>query len=95
MLRESGHIPDQESRTPLKNKEAIGYMDLKVSGDKESEVEDDNTEPDKGDTVGAIEEGKVVEALEERDPVKAPEKECDQAAYCSFWDEMYYFSKNK
>ena len=80
MLRESGHIPDQESPAPLENKEAIGYMDLEVSGDEESEVEDDDTEPGEGDTVGALEEGNVVGALEERDAVEAPEEECDQAA---------------
>ena len=30
MLRESGHIPDQESRATLEDKEAMGYMDLEV-----------------------------------------------------------------
>ena len=80
MLRESGHIPNQESRVPLEDKEAIGYMDLEVSGDEESEVEDDDAEPDEGNTVGALEEGNVVGALQERDAVKAPEEERDQAA---------------
>ena len=80
MLRESGHFPDQESRAPLKDKEAIGYMELEVSGDQESVVEDDDTEPDEGDTVGAREEGYVVGALEERDAVEAPEEKRDQAA---------------
>ena len=80
MLRESGHIPDQEPRTPLEEKEAIGYMDLEVSGDEESEVEDDDTEPDEGDTVGALEEGKVVGALEEGDAVEVLKDERDQAA---------------
>ena len=79
MLRESGHILDQESRAPLEDKEAIGYMDLEVSGDEEREVEDNNTEPDEGDTVGALKEGNVVGALKERDAVKAPEEERDQA----------------
>ena len=72
MLRESRHIPDQESRAPLEDKEAIGYMDLEVSGDEESEVEDDDTEPDEGDTVVALEEGNVVGALKERDAVETP-----------------------
>ena len=80
ILPASGHIPDQESRAPLEDKEAIGYIDLEVSGDKESEVEDDDTEPDEGDTVGALEEGNVVGALEERNAVEAPEEERDQAA---------------
>ena len=77
---ESRHIPDQESRAPLEDKEAIRYMDLKVSGDEESEVEDDDTEPDERDTVGALKEGNVVGALEERDAVEAPEEKRDQAA---------------
>ena len=80
MLWESRHIPDHESRVPLEDKETIGYMDLEVSGDEESEVEDDDTEPDEGDTVGAREEGNVVGALEERDAVEAPEEKHDQAA---------------
>ena len=80
MLRESGHITDQESRAPMEGKEAIGYMDLEVLGDKEREVEDNDTEPDEGDTVWALAEGNVVGALEERDAAEAPEEECDQAA---------------
>ena len=48
-------------------------------------MEDDDTEPDEGDTVGA---------LEERDAVKAPEEEDDQAAQPPIWDKMYYFKKN-
>ena len=89
MLRESGHIPDQESRAPLEDKEAMGYMDLEVSGDEESVVEDDDTEPDEGDTVGALEEGNVdgaleagnvVEVLEEGDAVEVLEERRDQAA---------------
>ena len=80
MLRESGHIPDQESCAPLEDKEAIGYMDLEVSGNKESKVEDDDTEPDEGDTVGALEEENIVGALEERDAVEASKEEHDQAA---------------
>ena len=79
-LQESGHIPDKESRAPLEDKEAIGYIDLEVSGDEESEVEDDDTEPDEGDTVGALEEGNVVGAQEENDGVEVLEEECDQAA---------------
>ena len=80
MLQESGHILDQESRAPLEDKEAIGYMDLEVSVDEKSNVEGDDTEPDEGDTVGALEEGNVVVVLEERDAVETPEEERDQAA---------------
>ena len=89
MLPESGHIPYQGSRVPLMDKEAMGYMDLEVSGDKESVVEDDNTEPDEGDTVGACEEGNVdgtleagnvVEVLEEGDTVEVLKEMRDQAA---------------
>ena len=57
MLWESRHIPDQESRATLEDKEAIRYTDLEVSGDEESEVEGDHTEPDEGDTVGPLEVG--------------------------------------
>ena len=91
MLRESGHILDQESRAPLENKEAIGYVDLEVSGDEKSEVEANDTEPDEGDTVGALKEGNVVGAHEERDAVEVLEEEHDQAALRPIWDEMYHF----
>ena len=55
-------------------------MDLEVSGDEESEVDENDTEPDDGDTIEALEEENVVWALEERDAVEAPEEKCDQAA---------------
>ena len=80
MLRESGHIPDQESRPPLEDKEAIGYMEWEVSGDEESEVEDDDTEPEEEDAVGALEEGDAVGALEEGDAVGAVQEGRDVAA---------------
>ena len=89
MLRESGHISDQESRARLEDKATMGYMDLEVSGDQESVAEDNNTERDEGDTVGALEEGNVdgalkvgnvVEVLEEGDAVEVLEERCDQAA---------------
>ena len=80
MLREREHIPDQESRALLEDKDAIEYMNLEVFRDQESKVEDDDTEADEGDTIGALEEGNVVGALEERDAVKAPEEARDQAA---------------
>ena len=79
MLRESGDIPDQESRALLEDKEAIRYMDWEVSGDEESEVDENDTEPDDGDTIEALEGGNVVGALEARDAVEAPEGKCDQA----------------
>ena len=89
MLQESGHIPDQESRAPLEYKEVMGYMDLEISGDEESVVEDDDTEPDEGDTDGVLEEGNVdgalkvgnvVDILEEGDVIEVLEERCDQAA---------------
>ena len=80
MLQGSGQIPDQESRTPMEDKEAIGYMDLEVSRDEEREVEDNDPEPEEGDTIRALEEGNVVGTLEERDVVEAPEEDRDQAA---------------
>jgi hypothetical protein len=59
MLRDSGFIQDQESRAALEDKEAAGYMDLQVSGNEESEEEGDNSDPEAGDTVEALEEGGV------------------------------------
>ena len=46
MLRESEHIPEQESRATWEDEDAIGYMHLEGSGDEESKVEDNYTEPD-------------------------------------------------
>ena len=88
ILQESGHIPDWESCAPLEDKQAIGYMDLEVSGDKESEVEDndkepeedDDTEPDEEDAVGALEEEDAVGAREEGDAVGALEEGRDVGA---------------
>ena len=61
MLRESVYIEYQESHTPLEDKDAVEYMDLEVSGDEESEGKnDDNTDPEAGDAVRALEEGDVV-----------------------------------
>jgi len=57
MLRDSGFIQDQESRAALEDKEAEGYLDLEVSGDEESEVEDINSDPEAGEAVEALEEG--------------------------------------
>ena len=57
MLRESGFIQDQESRTALEDKEAAGYLDLEVSGDEESQVEDNNSDPEAGEAVEGLEEG--------------------------------------
>ena len=74
MLQESRHIPDQEFCAPLEDKEAIGYMDLEISGDEESEVEYDDTEPDKGDIVGALEEENVVGVLVVGDAVEVLEE---------------------
>ena len=48
--------------------------------EEESEMEDDETEPDEGDIVGALAEGNGVAALKARDAVQIPEEECDQAA---------------
>ena len=74
ILQESGHIPDHESHAPLEDNEAIGYMDFEVSGDKESEVKDDDTEPDEEDAVGALKEEDAVGALKEGDAFRALEE---------------------
>jgi len=57
MLRESGFIKDQESRSALEDKEAAGYLDLAVSGDEESKGEDNNSDPEGGEAVERLEEG--------------------------------------
>ena len=57
MLHDSGFIQDHESRTPLEDTEAAAYIDLEVSGDEESRVEDNNSDPEAGDAVEPLEEG--------------------------------------
>ena len=57
MLQEGRFIGNQESHTALKNKEAAGYLDLEVSGDEESEVENNNSDPEGGEAVEGVEEG--------------------------------------
>jgi len=50
MLQESTLVQDQESRPALKEKEAAGYVDLEVSGDEESKVEDIYSDPKVGES---------------------------------------------
>ena len=57
MLRDSGFIQDHESRAALEDTEAAAYIDLEVSGDEESRVEDNNSDPEAGDAVEPLEEG--------------------------------------
>jgi len=57
MLQDSGFIQDQESCAALEDTEAAVYMDLEVSGDEESGVEDDNSDPEAGDAVELLVEG--------------------------------------
>ena len=56
MLAESAFIQDQESRQALENKEAAGYQDLAGSGDEDSEVEDNNSDPEAGEAVKGLAE---------------------------------------
>ena len=66
MLQESRYIKNQESCVPLEDKGAVGYLDLEVSGNDESEVEDDNDrEPEVEEAVGALEEEDAVGGCEE------------------------------
>lgn len=72
VLQESGYIENQESCVPLEDKGAVGYLDLEVSGNDGSEVEDDDDrDPEVEEAVGA---------LEEEDAVGEHEEERDQAA---------------
>ena len=57
MLRKSGFIQDHESRSALEDKEEAGYLDLAVSGDVESKVEDNNSDPEVGEVVEGLKEG--------------------------------------
>ena len=41
----------------LQCKEATGYLDLEGSGNEESELEDNNSDPEAGEAVEALEEG--------------------------------------
>ena len=56
MLLQSGFIKGQESRSALEDKEAAGYLDLAVSGNEESKVEDNNSDPEAGEVVEGLEE---------------------------------------
>ncbi|KAG0124271.1 hypothetical protein HOY82DRAFT_618026 [Tuber indicum] len=57
MLWQGLFIHDQESGAPLEVKDAVAYMELEISGDEKSEVEDDNSDPEGRDDVEALEEG--------------------------------------
>ena len=57
MLRDTGFIQDHESRATLEDTEAAAYMDQEVSGNAESEVEDDNSDLEAGDAVELLKEG--------------------------------------
>ena len=41
----------------MEDKEAAGYLDLEVSVDEESDVEDINSDPEAGEVVEALKEG--------------------------------------
>ncbi|KAG0643032.1 hypothetical protein HOY80DRAFT_1034790 [Tuber brumale] len=56
LLYENGVIQDHESRTPLEDPEAEGYLELEVSGDEESESED-NSDLEAGVEVNRLVEG--------------------------------------
>ena len=57
MLRDSEFIQDHESCAALEDTEAAAYMDLVVSEDDKSGVEDNNSDPKAGDAVEPLEEG--------------------------------------
>jgi len=55
ILRNSRFVKDQESHAILEDKEATGYLDLKVSGDEESDAKDINSDPEAGEQVEVLE----------------------------------------
>jgi len=54
-LLDIGFVQDQESRTGPEDNEATAYLDLEVSGDEESQMEDFNSNPKVGEAVEALE----------------------------------------
>ena len=55
-MQHSRFVQDQESRAALEDKEAAGYLDLKVSDDEESDVDNINSDSDVGEAVEALEQ---------------------------------------
>ncbi|KAG0644305.1 hypothetical protein HOY80DRAFT_1030152 [Tuber brumale] len=54
LLRDNGFVPEHESRAALDDPDAAEYLWVQVSGDEESEVEDNNSDPEAEDVIDAL-----------------------------------------
>ncbi|KAG0633526.1 hypothetical protein HOY80DRAFT_1063432 [Tuber brumale] len=57
LLRDNGFIQEHESRAVLEDPDAAEYLGIQVSGNEESEVEDNNSDPEAEDVIDALVEG--------------------------------------
>ncbi|KAG0632903.1 hypothetical protein HOY80DRAFT_1065957 [Tuber brumale] len=57
LLRDKGFVQEHESRAALDDPDAAEYLGVQVSGDEESEVEDNNSDPEAEDVIDALVEG--------------------------------------
>ncbi|KAG0632671.1 hypothetical protein HOY80DRAFT_1116268 [Tuber brumale] len=57
LLRDNGFIQEHDSRAALEDPDAAEYLGVQVSGDEESEVEDNNSDPEAEDVIDALVEG--------------------------------------
>jgi len=57
ILGDSGFVQDQEIQAAMEDNKAVGLMDLEGSGDKESNIEDRNLDPEAGKAVAALKKG--------------------------------------
>ncbi|KAG0632931.1 hypothetical protein HOY80DRAFT_1109436 [Tuber brumale] len=57
LLRDNGFVQEPESRAALEDPDAAEYLRVQVSGDEESEVEDNNWDPEVEDVIDALVEG--------------------------------------
>ncbi|KAG0641325.1 hypothetical protein HOY80DRAFT_1113339 [Tuber brumale] len=57
LLCHNGFVPEQESRAALDDLDTALYLRVQVSGDEESEVEDNNSDPEAEDVIDTLVEG--------------------------------------
>ncbi|KAG0640121.1 hypothetical protein HOY80DRAFT_1043105 [Tuber brumale] len=57
LLRDNGFVQEHESRAALEDLDAAEYLGVQVSGDEESEVEDNNSDPEVQDVIDVLVEG--------------------------------------
>ncbi|KAG0644871.1 hypothetical protein HOY80DRAFT_1068226 [Tuber brumale] len=57
LLHDNGFVQEHESRAALEDPDAAEYLGVQVSGDEESAVEDNNSDPEAEDVIDALVEG--------------------------------------